>query len=463
MLRKRGRFRGRLTLALATTMAIAAPAKAQDQAGPPLDPTLARILAVHNAKRAAVGSPPLVWNPQLAADAAAYVGQLAAGAPFVHAPREGRQNQRESLARAPRGSSPERLMLNWTAEEKNFIRGKLFPDVSSTGDWADVAHYTQIIWSRTTDIGCGTARGKQWDFLVCRYAPAGNIDGKPVLAADYASNGFQVGAGMEQPVPPKTSNANLSGLVDGVRVRQDWGAEMIRQQALAGSGYAPVWVYGNLDPVCNVIGVNQAPPPAGQPPARSGPSQPPATKPDLNKFGLNWMGGDVTLSVSCATFAGAAGSKIHINLGSINAPTGSAVTVDCGNPGGKPKSNADVVPASGKPPAANPKDLGLKWSAGDVTVTCTPVMTPGQAKATIRISLGSANTATGSGPASGSGTKVFNNDPVEPQKPYQDPQPAAPKAADQPQEDPNHKLDQPALPQADPFKQPPPSTGGEVM
>ena len=67
----------------------------------------------------------------------------------------------------------------WIAEKRNFTPGK-FPYVSRTGNWEDVAHYTQMIWSRTTLIGCAFVRGK-FDALVCRYAPPGNADGKPVL------------------------------------------------------------------------------------------------------------------------------------------------------------------------------------------------------------------------------------------------------------------------------------------
>ena len=29
-------------------------------------------------------------------------------------------------------------------------------------------------------VGCGSARGAQWDFFVCRYSPGGNKDGQPV-------------------------------------------------------------------------------------------------------------------------------------------------------------------------------------------------------------------------------------------------------------------------------------------
>ena len=143
------------------------------------DPT--RILNAHNAARAAVGAPPLQWDPQLAVGAQAYARQLAAGAPFVHSSRVGRENERENLWRGPHRSSPEGMVGTWIDEKRNFIPG-IFPNVSRTGNWYDVGHYSQMIWPTTTHVGCGVATGWQWDFFVCRYSPPGNRNGSPVIA-----------------------------------------------------------------------------------------------------------------------------------------------------------------------------------------------------------------------------------------------------------------------------------------
>jgi len=120
----------------------------------PLDPVAARILAVHNRERVAVGARPLQWDPALAASASAYAQQLARGGPFVHAPRAGRENERENLTRGRPGASPEQMMVNWTGEKRNFVPGT-YPNVSRTGNWSDVSHYTQMIWPTTTRVGCG--------------------------------------------------------------------------------------------------------------------------------------------------------------------------------------------------------------------------------------------------------------------------------------------------------------------
>lgn len=73
----------------------------------------------------------------------------------------------------------QQMVASWASEKARFRPG-IFPAVSRTGNWADVGHYTQMIWPTTTHIGCAVASGARHDVLVCRYAPAGNIDGRRV-------------------------------------------------------------------------------------------------------------------------------------------------------------------------------------------------------------------------------------------------------------------------------------------
>ena len=71
------------------------------------------------------------------------------------------------------------MIGSWAAEKRLFTPG-LFPEVSRSGHWGDVAHYTQMIWPGTTRMGCAIHRVRRWDFLICRYAPPGNIAGQRV-------------------------------------------------------------------------------------------------------------------------------------------------------------------------------------------------------------------------------------------------------------------------------------------
>ncbi len=72
--------------------------------------------------------------------------------------------------------SPEQMIAHWASERSLYRPGK-FPAVSATGRWSDVAHYTQMTWPSTTHVGCAIHRARDWDFLVCRYSPRGNVIG----------------------------------------------------------------------------------------------------------------------------------------------------------------------------------------------------------------------------------------------------------------------------------------------
>ena len=61
-------------------------------------------------------------------------------------------------------------------ECRHFRPGRI-PNVSRTGDFSAVGHFTQIIWPTSQRVGCATASNRASDYLVCRYWPAGNIVG----------------------------------------------------------------------------------------------------------------------------------------------------------------------------------------------------------------------------------------------------------------------------------------------
>ena len=138
-----------------------------------------RLLAAHNAERAAIGVPPLAWNDGLANEARAWANQLAATGRFEHSPdAAGEEPEGENLwAGTPRAYSPEAMVGLWVAEKKDYRRG-VFPNNSRSGDVENVGHYTQLIWRGSGEVGCATAVGRSEEFLVCRYSQAGNIYGE---------------------------------------------------------------------------------------------------------------------------------------------------------------------------------------------------------------------------------------------------------------------------------------------
>lgn len=156
----------------------AAQANGSSSNSPAVAATSARLLAMHNAERARVGVPALRWDPALAAAAASYGPALDRLGRLQHSPRASRPGQRENLWMGTRGAfSPEQMVGSWLAEKREYRHG-LFPNVSRTGNWMDVSHYTQMVWKGTTHVGCAVHRGARWDFLICRYSPPGNKDGQ---------------------------------------------------------------------------------------------------------------------------------------------------------------------------------------------------------------------------------------------------------------------------------------------
>ena len=138
-----------------------------------------RLLAAHNRERARVGVAPLRWDPALAASAASYGSTLARLGGLRHSARAVRAGQLENLWMGTRGAySPEQMVGYWIAERAHYRPGMPFPHVSRTGNWADVAHYTQLVWSGTTHVGCAIQPSPRWDYLICRYSPPGNVAGR---------------------------------------------------------------------------------------------------------------------------------------------------------------------------------------------------------------------------------------------------------------------------------------------
>jgi Cysteine-rich secretory protein family len=162
-----------LSMLLSATAAVAAP---------PAD-FPKQILAAHNKERAAVDVPPLVWNDTLAADAKPWAEHLAQLGDMQHADADTRNGAGENLWMGTAGAYDVPQMVGAWAGEKAFFVPGVFPDGVSAnvnGNWHMIAHYTQIVWRNTTDVGCAMATGHGYDFLVCRYSPAGNFVGQKV-------------------------------------------------------------------------------------------------------------------------------------------------------------------------------------------------------------------------------------------------------------------------------------------
>ncbi len=180
----------RKTLAATLALSLAAPGIAAPKYGLPrmlyshgaVNPqSLAGdLLARHNNVRRQAGIAPLVWDEALAGGARAYANELARLNLLRHSPKAIRPGLGENLWMGTRDYFRPAAMVDTWASEQAMFRPARFPDVSTTGNWADVGHYTQMIWPGTQRVGCAIGRAVQSDVLVCRYWPAGNVIGRPV-------------------------------------------------------------------------------------------------------------------------------------------------------------------------------------------------------------------------------------------------------------------------------------------
>lgn len=155
------------------------------------------VIGMHNEERESLGLSPLAWDSTLAADAARYAREMARTNIFRHSPRASRTvPSGENLWMGSRGLYDYEVMIGSFLDEKRlFRRGGKLPDLSLSGRWEDVGHYTQIIWRSTRKVGCALAEGESYDYLVCRYFPAGNQFGKGPLDRDEAEPARYAGGG----------------------------------------------------------------------------------------------------------------------------------------------------------------------------------------------------------------------------------------------------------------------------
>ena len=152
--------------------------QAARSAASPADAFSQRILSEHNRERDRAGVPRLAWNRRLAHDAEVWAWQLAGEGWLRHASRAENGGAGENLWMGSAGYYAPETMIAAFIEERGLYRPGTFPNVSHTGNWQDVGHYTQVVWRDTRELGCAVASDGRDDFLVCRYWPSGNWMGQ---------------------------------------------------------------------------------------------------------------------------------------------------------------------------------------------------------------------------------------------------------------------------------------------
>jgi len=135
-------------------------------------------MAIHDEARRTYHVTPLAWSDTLAADALVHARAMARSGVFAHDTQVERSvPQGENLSMGTRGAYSYGELVRFWADERVDFRAGRFPDISRTGNWMRVGHYTQMVWPETREVGCAFASNANHDYLVCRYLPAGNVVG----------------------------------------------------------------------------------------------------------------------------------------------------------------------------------------------------------------------------------------------------------------------------------------------
>lgn len=137
---------------------------------------IAAILQSHTTYRDSLQLPAIAWSDALAKDALAWAQHLAAINKGEH-DMSIRGREGENLFAGTAGAYSYHDMVALWGNEKKFFQYGVFPNCATSRS-AVIGHYTQIVWKNTKSVGCALASNGETDFLVCRYAPAGNMVGE---------------------------------------------------------------------------------------------------------------------------------------------------------------------------------------------------------------------------------------------------------------------------------------------
>ncbi|KPM38958.1 hypothetical protein AK830_g7575 [Neonectria ditissima] len=136
-----------------------------------------------NLARQAKGVPSLTWNPDLAAYAQFWANQMGSDAqPFAHAPLQYRPHQGETIYEHQSGHCDAAFdgPLQ-TAVHDWLLEGSIYDGQPIRTGQEPWLHWSQCMWSGTTQIGCARAysiSGPYKVYSVCRFLPEGNVIGQ---------------------------------------------------------------------------------------------------------------------------------------------------------------------------------------------------------------------------------------------------------------------------------------------
>jgi pathogenesis-related protein 1 len=113
--------------------------------------------------------PPLAWSVELAAGAQQWAEHLRDDGKCKLAHSDTRDGENLAIGKGLGVAQAVRL---WADEGKRYTYAPVYEFEIPTG------HYTQVVWRKTTHLGCGFANCGSTVVIVCRYNPPGNHIGK---------------------------------------------------------------------------------------------------------------------------------------------------------------------------------------------------------------------------------------------------------------------------------------------
>ncbi|WP_420467403.1 CAP domain-containing protein [Panacagrimonas sp.] len=182
---------------LSTACTPSLPPPVQLTAAPGEPAAFAGMLAAHNRWRAAVGTPPLGWSPSAASHAQAWADELATrNCEISHSPASDRSliwgenvygYRRGGDYQGFRRSATDVVDL-WASEQAWYDPGT-HACAAPAGEVC--GHYTQVVSTYSSHVGCGRARCKAAEVWVCNYSPPGNYDDAPPFQAEDPIDGIR--------------------------------------------------------------------------------------------------------------------------------------------------------------------------------------------------------------------------------------------------------------------------------
>ncbi len=132
------------------------------------------FLNLHNQAREEVGIAPLVWSDDLAAYAQEWADHLAANGCDLQHRNGGSYGENIYWGSHFDEAAAQHAVESWLSEQSAY-RGEKFTSRTASR----CGHYTQIVWEKSTQLGCGVARCSDGGVIViCNYDPSGNYLGE---------------------------------------------------------------------------------------------------------------------------------------------------------------------------------------------------------------------------------------------------------------------------------------------